>query len=166
MPNSPVLFELHSKQFSLFTSVNDGGWRLGASASFNETGIIGRSAPLVTFAHSDSVTLSVLINLAALEDAQSEVADVCLSLISLTKPETPGEQPPSLIQVTLAGILKNWDCVLTQVNEHIAPHPVFDESGVPHFADCELSFLGVEIENKAAKSWAKSSNFRQTAFRG
>ena len=160
----PVLFKIVSDQFSLRTSLLMGGYRWNKTANFNQTVLMGRSSPIITYSDSSCINLSVTLNFAAFEDAQQDVADILKSLTALTFPVEPGVKPPSLCKVTAGKDFKNWECVLQSVDCESGAENTWSEEGASMFGSASLVFIGVEVENKSVDDWIATRNYDRLSF--
>lgn len=161
----PVLFKLVTEQFSFRTSLLMGGYRWDKSANFNMTEIMGRSSPIITYAHSTCIILTVTLNLAALDsNAKEEVGDILMSLTALTDPVDPGIKPPPLCKVSVGKDFKNWECVLTNVSCESGGENTWSDEGAAMFGSAALSFTGIEIQNTSVDDLIKTKNYEKLSF--
>lgn len=160
----PVLFKLVTDQFTLKTSLLNGGYKWDKTANFTQTEIMGRSSPIITYANSSVITLTVTLNFAAFEDAVADVADVLKSLTSLTFPVEPGIKPPPLCKVTAGKDFKNWECVLSTVSCDSGAENTWSEEGASMFGTASLTFIGVEIQNVSLDDWIATRNYTKLSF--
>lgn len=138
---------------------------------FNQTPILNRSSPVITYSNSSPIILSVSLELFVLSsDERTFVTDALQTFTSFTFPEEPGVKPPSLLRVTIPGyekgIFDQWACVLTQIDCQSGNHTLYQKDGSPLTGVANLSLMGVEVENVAASKYLKQKNFRALAFRG
>lgn len=172
--NRAPLFKLRTEVgFSFETDVLHDGIRWGKSANFTQTPILNRSSPIITFANSNPIMLSVTLNLFVTSEDEFDggpgyVVRVLESITALTFPVEPGIQPPTLCYITLAGysLFNEWACVLPSFEASHGMHNVWDNDGSPMTGSVSLQFMGVEIENRSASELVSRGDFRQFAFRG
>ena len=173
----PILFTLQTELgWTYNSSIFPEGIRFGKSAIFTETGIIGRSSPIITYSHSGPTTLEV--NLEIYADAfqdgtagpgggfSATVDQIVECFRSLTYPVEGGIQPPTLCTITV-GTMPNfqaWQAVCEDVQIHYGTQPVWSPRGTPHMAAAACRFKGVEVDNVPASQFISAGNFRELGF--
>lgn len=166
----PVLFRLEARElgFTFETSCMREGYRISKSANFNSSHIMGRSSPIITYADSSSIEVSISFDVVdGIDDntagpAQSEqVSDLVQSFLALEFPIKPGTRPPALCTVTLGQELVDWDCVVTRVELQPGNFNLWGDEGNARSAHIGLTLVGVEIENVAAKEYLKLRKYKQ-----
>ena len=168
----PILFKLEANGFVFETSSLKDGIKWGKQATFTQTPIMNRSSPIITYANSAPTILSVGFDLVAMEDGdQVDLMYVMDSVMSLTFPNDPGIEPPTLCYITLFGeskvssIFNQWPCVVPSVDCQVGQHQIWTKDGAPMSGSCTLQFLGVELQNHSAKEYLQAGNYKQLAYR-
>lgn len=149
------------------------GFRFGKQAHFNETSIIGRSSPIITYGGSSSLTLDVTLELYSdgLGDGaagSSNLDDIIMSLLALTYPKQSGIQPAPLCQVTIGSLplFQNWKCVCNSVDPHYGSQPIWTPNGTARMAQVVLKFTGIELASVDASTINRAGSFKQNSFKG
>jgi hypothetical protein len=166
MPD-PSIFQMTTQVgFSLTASNLDGGWRRTKSVNLAPQVILGRSAPLQTFASGNPATVEVQLKVLAMQDdADSFVKGLCNSLHALTYPKDPGIEPVTLCYITLGKIIDDWPCVLVSVTDNPGNDNIYDDDGIPCTAIIDLAFVEIAIENSSVDDWLETRNVRMLAWR-
>lgn len=163
-----ALFRLSSKDFFIETSTLRDGIRWGKQANFNQTPILNRSSPVITYSNSSPIVLSVTIEEYVTKRADRKLVIQALqSLTALTFPETPGTMPPTLCYVDMPGydLFKKWACVVVSLECTSGLHAMYNADGYPMAGSASVSLMGVEVENVKASDVMKTKNFKQIAYR-
>ena len=126
MATSRDLFILTSPLFSIRTSVLKDGYSFSKSAKFEQTEIMNRSSPILTYSSPSPIVFQIAFDLVAPQSDATEVVQVVQSLTSLTFPVQPGVKPPPLCQITCGTILNGWACVCEDVDNHMGGYGVWD----------------------------------------
>lgn len=165
----PVLFSITTTLgFSFSSSFFQDGFRYSRQANFNESGIIGRSSPLITYSNTGARDLDVTLEIYAdaLGDdnkpGEIELDNVVAAFEALVMPVKPGEQPPTLCTVTIGTHpnFQDWKCVCVGFDCHYGSVPVWGDNGTARFATVNLKLKGVEIDNVPASDYVSSGDFK------
>lgn len=150
--------------FSYATSVLKDGISYQKSSNFQQTNILNRSSPVITYSGSNAITLSVNLELYAINDSALEIIPILESFTSLTFPYRPGILPPPLCWISCPGfkMLREWECVCNSVDSRW--NGPWDENGLPMTAIVGLQFLGVERENVATEQWLDAGDYTALAW--
>jgi len=162
----PILFELNTDDFLFQTSVLPTGYTFNHAVNVAGIEILGRSSPHHTYTGGTPITLTVEIQLVAVEKGgKDEVSDVQKSLLALQYSPEPGIKPCPLCRVTV-GIFEDWECILQNLDGVGGDHNIWDEDGHPLTGLMTLTFLGIELENKSIDDWIGAKEFKQLNFSG
>lgn len=163
MAADPAILVLTAENgFSLSTSVLKGGLQVEKAAHFDETVIMNRSSPVLTYNSSSAITINFILQLVATDSANfsaQEVNELVKGLMSLTFPVSPGVNPPPVCTITYGSglFLRTFKCLCTSVGSHMGDENLYTSSGDPMTAEVALSFIGIELFAQSDKDFGDNS---------
>src|SRR5271170_616196 len=118
MAQDTPLFVLTSSTGFGFSTSSFSGLRFGKSANYASQDIMNRSSGVISFSHSNNVTMSVAFHLMAFDKANfntSTVESITLGFFALAYPISPGVDGPPVCNITigdggLVSSTRTWVC--------------------------------------------------------
>ena len=140
------------------------GYHASSSPNWNQVQINGRSSPIIMFANTNPMMLSLNIPIFEIdEEEQGDVVKIGKSFLALTKPTKPGVEPPPLCHITLGSFFEDWECVVASVDVHMGDHGIWNDDMDPITGMISLQLMGVEVENVSAQDIVASGDYTQFA---
>lgn len=128
------------------------------NAQWEEQAILNRSAPIINYGNSGSLSFSATLKFFATDPAriQEDVHNPVQNLLDLTRPVIPGVEPPSRCLLTYRPYFTRWLCVCESVSESAPENLHWTPQGEPMDASVQIELKEIDVRNTPARNFGST----------